>query len=178
MRIACRNSVIAYASVPGLLLRGHHCASGRCSSRVADLAAVGPPPLLAQLSGSNDRYGQLQVFTETDEYEYDQDVPFFPHRNYQIYTADGKRLKRVWNSQNHEDEIPALVNLPVGNYLIGADAEFCGEVLIPVVIRPNALTPVMLQPGWKPPRGGFSQSDLVQCPAGYSIGWKAGVTNP
>ncbi len=146
-----------------------------CAWQPVRLASVGPPPVASTWVGSESGKGQLQVFTETEEYDYSKDVPYFPHTDYQIYTLEGKHVKRVWNAQNHEDETPAVVDLPVGTYLIKAQAEFCGEVLIPVVIKAHTLTPVILQPGWKP-RGKFAPSELVQSPAGYFIGWKADQT--
>jgi hypothetical protein len=39
--------------------------------------------------------GQLHVFTETDAFEHDHNVPFFPHRDYRVCLPDGKTLKRV-----------------------------------------------------------------------------------
>ncbi len=147
-----------------------------CAWQPIRLASVGPPPVAARQIGSQVGKGQLQVFTETEEYEYGKDVPYFPHSDYHIYTLDGKHLKRIWNSQNHEDEAPAVVDLPAGTYLINAQAEFCGEVLIPVVIKPHTLTPVILQPGWKP-RAGIDPSKLVKSPAGYYIGWKADLAS-
>lgn len=146
-----------------------------CASQPIALAPVGPHPVswshIQPVAGT----GQLQVFTETDEYEYDHDVPYFPHRDYQIYTEDGQRLRRVWNAQDHEDEMPAVVDLPAGRYLVKADAEFYGTVSVPVVIRPNQLTKVILQPGWKPGNA-VAASDLVQMPNnGYFIGWRADI---
>ena len=141
-----------------------------CASQPVVLQPVGPRPFGWEYAGMNGK-GQLQVFTETDEYEMDHDVPFCPHRDYEVYTADGKRLKRVWNSQNHEDETPTVVSLPAGRYEIQADAEFYGRVHVPVIIRPNQLTKVVLQPGWNPRQ--VASSDLVRMPDGYAIGWKA-----
>ncbi len=148
-----------------------------CATQPVALNAVGPRPLPWQRLLPSTGQGQLQVFTATEEYEWDHDVPFFPHRDYQLYTADGKYLRRVWNAQNHEDETPAIVDLPAGQYLVKADAEFCGRIMVPVVIRPRQLTRIVLQPGWKP-EDGVAQSDLVQSPAGYFVGWSANMALP
>ncbi len=83
-----------------------------CASQPIALAPVGPRPVAGEELLAPSGNGQLQVFTETDETEYDRDVPYYPHRDYQIYTAQGKRLRRVWNSQDREDETPAVVTLP------------------------------------------------------------------
>ncbi len=143
-----------------------------CASQQVVTTAVGPRPLGWSGAALPSGNGQLQVFTETDEYEFDHDVPFFPHRDYRIYTADGKYLRRVWNAQSHQDETPAMVNLPAGKYLVKADAEFYGPITLTVAIRPNELTRVVLQPGWTPPNT-VARSDLVQMPKGYYIGWRA-----
>ncbi len=148
-----------------------------CTWQPVRLASVGPPPLPSERVGSEPGQGELQVFTETEEYDVSKDAPYFPHSDYQIYTLDGKHLKRVWNSHSHDDESPAVVDLPAGTYLVRAEAEFCGEVLVPVVVKPRTLTPVMLQPGWKPGLN-IAPSELVKCPAGYFIGWKAEQPHP
>ncbi len=142
-----------------------------CASKPVILSTVGPRPVPWQRLLPTAGTGRLQVFTETEEYEWERAVPYFPHRDYQIFTAEGKHLQRVWNSLTHEDETPAVVDLPAGRYLIQADAEFCGRVMVPVVIRPNELTRVVLQPGWTP-QGAFAKADLVQSPAGYYVGWR------
>ncbi len=143
-----------------------------CASQPITLAPVGPGPSAMGPLAPSTGTGRLIVFTETEEYEYDQDVPFFPHKDYQVYTLDGKRIKRVWNHRDHEDENPAVVTLPVGNYLVKADAVYYGTVTVPVVIKPNQTTKVVLQPGWKPGKT-VASTDLVQMPGGYPVGWRA-----
>ena len=87
--------------------------------------------------------GDLQVYTEPEEY-YQEELSYFPHTDYQLYTSDGKHLRRVWNHNTHEDETPAIVSLPPGRYVVQAWAEFYGLVSVPVVIKPNELTKVIL----------------------------------
>ena len=148
-----------------------------CASQPITLAPVGPRPVAAVQFVPSSGTGQLQVFTETDVYEYERAVPFFPHRDYQIYTTDGSYLRRVWNHQNHEDETPAVITLPAGKYVVKADAEFYGPVSVPVVIRPNETTRVILQPGWKPGNA-VARSEVVRMPNGYPIGWRADLPPP
>jgi hypothetical protein len=143
-----------------------------CASQPITLAPVGPRPVAWEPLAPSSGNGQLQVFTATEEYDWNRDVPFFPHSDYQLYTADGQRLKRVWNHQTHEDETPAVVTLPAGNYVVKADAELYGVVSVPVVIKPNQTTRIILQPGWKP-GATVASSDLVQIPGGYPVGWRA-----
>jgi len=140
-----------------------------CALNTIALAPVGPGPFAGGAS-SNDK-GDLEVYSEREEY-YEDDLSYFPHTDYQIYTADGKHLKHVWNHQNHEDEFPATVTLPPGEYVVKAWADFYGLVSVPVQIKPNETTRVILQPGWKPGKT-FASSELVRMPNGYFVGWRA-----
>ena len=161
----------------GYLLLGVIPLLASCASPPIALAPVGPRPVAgAQLLPSSGN-GCLQVFTETKEYEYNRDVPFYPHRDYQIYAADGRYLRRVWNSRSHEDETPSLITLPAGNYVVKADAEFYGPVSVPVVIVPNRTTRVILQPGWKPGTAA-PNAQFVHMPNGYLVGWRADLPPP
>jgi hypothetical protein len=142
-----------------------------CAPAPMTLAPVGPgafaPPAFARGMGA------LQVYTEPEEY-YEDDMSYFPHTDYQLLTPDGKHLRRVWNHNTHEDETPAVVSLPPGRCVVRARAEFYGLVSVPVVVEPNKLTKVILQPGWSPGPN-VSYSDLVQIPEGYFVGWRAGL---
>jgi hypothetical protein len=111
------------------------------------------------------------VFTETEEYYLDE-MSYFVHKDYELYTQDGRRFKHVWNHDTHEDEQPTVVTLPPGNYVVQAQAEFYGPVSVPVVIRPGQTTKVILQPGWQPGKG-VARTELVQIPNGYYVGWRA-----
>ena len=86
----------------------------------------------------------------------------------------GTRLKLVWNHQTHEDENPAVVSLNPGEYVVKAWAELYGNTTVPVVIKPNRTTAVILQPGWNPGKT-VASADLVQMPNGYFVGWRAGL---
>jgi hypothetical protein len=143
-----------------------------CASQPIALAPVGPRPVAGKQFLPSSGQGRLQVFTETEETEVDHDVPYYPHRDYRIYAADGRRLQQVWNSQSREDNTPAVVSLPAGRYLIKADAELYGPVTVPVVIKPGQTTKVILQPGWKPSKE-IAEADVVRMPDGYPIGWRA-----
>ena len=139
-----------------------------CASAPLPLAAVGPGPFARPASERG--MGDLQVYSEPEEY-YQEELSYFPHTDYQLYTSDGKHLRRVWNHNTHEDETPAVVSLPPGRYVVQAWAEFYGLVSVPVEIKPNELTKVILQPGWNP--GTNVISELVQMPQGYFVGWRA-----
>jgi hypothetical protein len=143
-----------------------------CASQPLTLAPVGPRPVATERFLPHSGNGQLEVFTETQEWDPSDDVPYFPHSDYQLYSAAGTRLKRVWNAQNHEDQTPAAVTLPAGNYTVRAAAQGYGLVSVPVVIRPGQTTTVILQPGWKPAAAGAG-AEIVRMPDGYPIGWRA-----
>ena len=140
-----------------------------CAMQPIVLTPVGPGPFVN--GASSNGKGDLEVYTETEEF-YEDEMSYFPHTDYEIYTPDGECLKHVWNHQNHEDEHPATVTLPPGRYVVRAWADLHGLVEVPVVIRPNETTRVVLQPGWKPGET-VPKSDLVQMPNGYFVGWRA-----
>ncbi len=139
-----------------------------CTSSPLALAPVGPGPYAHSASVSG--MGDLEVYTEHEVF-YEDQMPYFPHSDYHIYTTDGKHLRRVWNHSTHEDESPATVSLRPGRYIVEAWAEFYGLVTVPVVIRANELTKVVLQPGWNPGAKAVS-TDLVQMPQGYFVGYR------
>ncbi len=144
-----------------------------CALQPVVLSPVGPSPY--GIGASSSKQGDLVVYTETEEY-YEDQMPYFPHSDYMIYTKEGKLLRRVWNHQNHEDESPTIVTLPPGEYLVKAWAEFYGLTSVPVIIQPNRTTRVILQPGWNPGTT-VANSDLVKIPNGYFVGWR-GQTQP
>ena len=144
-----------------------------CGVKRIPLAPVGPPP--RDDASPSPRDGQLQVFSETEEFQ-EGNAYYFPHSAYKICTVEGKRMEYVWNRRGHEDGTPAVVTLPAGRYLVEAEATLYGPVSVPVVIKPGQTTRVMLQPGWKPSRQ-YAASDLVTMPNGYAVGWRDGATS-
>ena len=78
--------------------------------------------------------GSLVVYSATDAFE-DGDVPYYAHSSYTIYTADGKLFKNVENHISRSDEIPEVVALPVGSYMVEARSEKDGYVRVPVIIK-------------------------------------------
>jgi hypothetical protein len=83
--------------------------------------------------------GSLVVYSATDAVE-DGDVPYYPHSSYAIYTTDGKLFKNVENHISSSDEIPEVVILPVGAYLIEARSESEGYVRVRIVIKAGRQT--------------------------------------
>ena len=87
--------------------------------------------------------GYLKVYSATDEFN-DGDALYFPHSSYAIYTIDGKPFKNVKNQRFPANEIPEVVALPVGTYIVVARSERdgCGRIL--VVIKEGQQTIVDL----------------------------------
>ena len=87
--------------------------------------------------------GSLVVYSATDAFE-DGDVPYYAHSSYAIYTTNGKLFKNVENHISRSDEIPEVVTLPVGSYVIEARSETDGYVRVRVVIKAGRQTIVDL----------------------------------
>lgn len=87
--------------------------------------------------------GYLKVYTATDEFN-DGGVAFYAHSSYVIYTTNGKLFKNVENHISRSDEIPEVVALPVGSYMVVARSEKDGYIRLPVVIKAGRRTIVDL----------------------------------
>jgi hypothetical protein len=83
--------------------------------------------------------GSLVVYSATDAFE-DGDVPYYAHSSYAIYATNGKLFKNVENHISRSDEIPEVVTLPVGSYVIEARSERDGYVRVRVVIKARRRT--------------------------------------
>ena len=102
---------------------------------------------LVRFSGMEHRTGSaegyLLVYSATDEFN-DGDLIFNAHTSYSIHTTDGKLFKNVENHMSRSDEIPQVVTLPVGSYLIEGRSERDGYVRVGVVIKAGQRTIVDL----------------------------------
>ena len=90
----------------------------------------------------------LVVYSATDQFD-DGGLFFYAHSSYSIYSADGTFFKNVENHISRSDEIPSLVMLPTGSYMIEARSESRGYVRVPIVItagRRTVLDPDKEQP--------------------------------
>lgn len=85
--------------------------------------------------------GYLLVYSATDPFE-DGDLVFNAHSSYSIYTTDGKLFKNVENHISRSDEIPEVVSLPVGSYIVRARSANDGYIGLRVVIKPSRRTVV------------------------------------
>jgi hypothetical protein len=131
---------------------------------------VGPQPLTADALAPE---GYLKVYTATEDHK-DGNVHYLPHTGYTIYSEDGKTVvKNVANAIGTHDEDPSLVQLPVGKYVVLAEAQHYGMVKIAAVIEPGQLTKIDLQYDWKLRAPPGNAADWVRLPNGQVIGWRA-----
>jgi hypothetical protein len=98
------------------------------------LVRSGPPD-----HGTRLAKGYLMVYSATDEVS-DGDLAFNPHSSYLIYTPDGKLFKNVENHMSRSDEIPDIVRLPAGSYIVEARSASNGYVRVRVVIKQSRQT--------------------------------------
>ena len=90
--------------------------------------------------------GYLEVYAATDEFD-DGGVPYYAHSSYAIYTTDGKVFKNVENHISRSDEVPEIVTLPVGSYIVEARSDRDGYVRVAVVIKAGHRTTLNLEVG-------------------------------
>ena len=83
--------------------------------------------------------GYLMVYLRADE-SYDGNAWYFPQNLFAIYTIDGKLLKNVTGQLSADEEIPEVVRLPVGFYMVVARSEKDGYIRLPVAIKAGQRT--------------------------------------
>ena len=87
--------------------------------------------------------GYLLVYSATDPVD-DGDLVFNVHSSYSVYTPDGKLFKNVENHISRSDEIPELVSLPVGSYIVRARSASDGYIGLRVMIKAGQRTTLAL----------------------------------
>jgi hypothetical protein len=83
--------------------------------------------------------GSLVVYSATDAFG-DGGLPYYAHSSYTIHTTNGKLFKNVENHISNSDEIPEVVILPVGSYVIEARSERGGYVRVRIGIKAGRQT--------------------------------------
>jgi len=83
--------------------------------------------------------GYLTVYITIDEFN-DGSAWYFPRSFYSIYTIGRKLFKNVKSQHSADDEIPDVVALPVGSYMVVARSEKDGCIRLPVVIKAGQRT--------------------------------------
>jgi hypothetical protein len=90
--------------------------------------------------------GYLKVYSVTDPFD-DGGLLYYAHSSYAIYTINGKLFKRVENHISRSDELPEMVSLPVGSYIVEARSEKDGYIRRPVTIKEGRRTILDLDRG-------------------------------
>jgi hypothetical protein len=83
--------------------------------------------------------GYLTVYLRADEFN-SGDAWYFPQNLFAIYTIDGKPFKSVTSQLSADEEIPEVVALPVGSYMVVARSEKGGYIRLPVAIKAGQRT--------------------------------------
>ena len=78
--------------------------------------------------------GYLRVSSATEQFD-DGGLLYYAHSSYAIRTIDGKLFKRVENHISPSDEVPEIVSLPVGSYIVEARSERDGYIRIAITIK-------------------------------------------
>jgi hypothetical protein len=82
-------------------------------------------------------HGYLTVYLTADEFN---NAWYFPQNLFAIYMIDGKLFKNITSQHLADDEIPEVVALPVGSYIIVARSEKDGYIRLPVLIKAGQRT--------------------------------------
>ena len=83
--------------------------------------------------------GYLTVYLRADEFN-EGNAWYFPQNLFDIYTIDGKLFKNVASQLSVDEEIPEVVRLPVGFYMVVARSEKNGYIRLPVSIKAGQRT--------------------------------------
>ena len=83
--------------------------------------------------------GYLTVYLTADEFN-DGNAWYVPQNLFAIYTIDGKLFKNITTQYSADDEIPEVVSLPVGSYMVVARSEKGGYIRLPVAIKAGQRT--------------------------------------
>ena len=124
------------------------CLAGSTYALPRDSSVLSPGPV--RPSGLDYRteapLGYLEVYSATDEFD-DGGVPYHAHSSYVIYTIDGKIFTSVENHISRSDELPEIVAIPVGSYIVEARSERDGYIRVAVVIKAGRKTTLNLELG-------------------------------
>jgi hypothetical protein len=104
--------------------------------------SMGPEPL----KRAN---GYLQVYTATDEFLDGDNTVRYPHTDYFINRPEGSRYKFVANHITRSDEMPEVVELPPGEYVVVAEAGLGARVHVSVMVKATRTTVVDLESGYR-----------------------------
>src|SRR5438132_14158322 len=83
--------------------------------------------------------GYLTVYLTADEFN-NGNAWYFPQNLFAIYTIDGKLFRNVTSQHSADEEIPEIMALPVGSYVVVARSEKDGYIRLPVAIQAGQRT--------------------------------------
>jgi hypothetical protein len=131
-----------------LMVALSYCAGGSVYAQPPGSSLLSPGPVRPSGLDYRDEIpqGSLEVFSAADEFD-DGGVPYHAHSSYAIYTTDGKVFKKVENHISRSDEVPEIVTLPVGSYIVEARSDRDGYVRIAIVITAGRRTTLNLELG-------------------------------
>lgn len=147
-----------------------------CATRppLSALPPVGPAPVASGNAGPG--IGTLVVYSawSTFDNNYESD-----HSGYMVYAKDGQLVKWVPNflEGDFTVEPPTRVKLPAGSYNVKAEGGKYGWVLVPIVIKEGATTPIYLDGDRHAVNALASDNAVVKLPNGQVIGWAANPVN-
>jgi hypothetical protein len=163
--------MVLLAMAGGLFVSG--CATGT-GGLVLDTAGPSMPPLAA--AGPSTTNGTLLVYSAfRRNADFNRPDPYRQeYSDYDIFSADGKLLRKIHNNLGTVLQEAVPVELPPGKYNVHARANGYGFVKVPVIIEANQSTVLHLEGGgfW-PDESIFNQTNAVRLPDGQVVGWKA-----
>jgi hypothetical protein len=163
--------IIFMAMAGGLFVSG--CATGKDG---LGLDTVGPSTPQLAATGSNSTNGTLLVYSAfRRNADFNRPDPYRQeHSDYDIFSADGKLLRRIHNNSGTILQEAVPVELLPGKYNVHARANGYGFLNVPVIIEAHQCTVLHLEGGgfW-PDESIFNQTNAVRLPDGLVIGWKA-----
>jgi SOS-response transcriptional repressor LexA len=81
-------------------------------------------------------HGSLSVNLESNELS----AWYFPQSFYSIYTTDGKLVRNVTAQVSSDEQIPDVIRLAAGNYIVAARSDKDGSIRLPVTIKAGEQT--------------------------------------
>jgi hypothetical protein len=117
--------------------------SSKAEGRDNSLLSPGPVRPGSMNYRAESQRGYLTVYSDTDAFN-DGGVIYNVHSSYLVFSSDGKLFKQVENHYSLSDEVPQVVVLPAGSYLIIARTEDRGYRRLPVVVKGGQRTTLNL----------------------------------
>jgi hypothetical protein len=121
--------------------------------------------------------GTLTVYSSIDPNpHFSARDPYRPvYSNYEIYSADGRLLKKVHNNDDTMLQRPVGVGLAPGKYSVEAPANGYGLVTVPVIVKAGQNTILHLEGGANFGSHPANDTNLVRLPDGQIVGWRGSL---